>query len=159
MEGLKLDISDFQLQFLTNNPYSNDTESNWNKFKQAVNNAITTHIPQNLSKSSNKLPWITPSIKRLMNSRTRLYHKAKSLQTEKAWNDYRILKNKIANSIRNAYTKYQINLFPKDGRTNHKNFLKYIKNIHKDQHGIPPLNNDDGNTVNSSKENANKLTS
>ena len=94
-----------------------------------------------------------------MNSWTHLYHKAKSLQTEKAWNDYRILKNKIANSIRNAYTKYQINLFPKDGRTNHKNFLKYIKNIHKDQHGISPLNNDDGNTVNSSKEKANKLTS
>jgi len=45
----------------------------------------------------------------------------------------------------------------RDGRSNHKNFWKYIKGIHKDQHGIPPLNDDNGNTVTSSKEKANIL--
>ena len=75
MEGVKSDILDFQLQFLTSNPYSNDVESNWSNFKQAIKNAITSHIPQKPSQSRNNLPWITPSIKRLMNCRTHLYRK------------------------------------------------------------------------------------
>ena len=43
-----------------------------------------------------------------MNRRTRLYRKTQSLQTEKAWNDYRILRNKITNFIRNAHAKYRV---------------------------------------------------
>ena len=156
MEGVKSDILDFQLQFLSSNPYSNDVESNWNNFKQAINNAITSHIPQKPPQSRNNLPWITPSIKRLMNRRTRLYRKTKSLQTEKAWNDYRILRNKITNCIRNAHTKYQTSLFNENEKTNHKNFWKYIKNIRTDQHGISPLN-ENGNTINSSKGKATVL--
>ena len=69
-------------------PYLNCVESNWNNFKQAINNTIITHIPLKPSQSRNNLPWITPSIKRLMNWQTRLYRKAKFLQTEKAWNNY-----------------------------------------------------------------------
>ena len=46
MEGLKSDLSDFQVRFLTSDPYSNGVESMWNKFKEAVSNAITSHIPQ-----------------------------------------------------------------------------------------------------------------
>jgi len=69
MEGLKSDILEFQLQFLTSDPYSNDIESNWKNFKQAILNAISTHVPQKLSSSNNKLPWITPAIKRLINRR------------------------------------------------------------------------------------------
>ena len=91
-------------------PYLNYVESNWNNFKQAINNTIITHIPQKPSQSRNNLPWIT-SIKRLMNHQTRIYCKAKFLQTEKAWNDYHILRNKVTNCIRNAHTKYQTKLF------------------------------------------------
>jgi len=158
LEGLKVDISNFQTQFLTSDPYSNELESNWQNFKHALSDAITTHIPQRLIKSTNKLPWLTPSTKRLMNRRTHLYNKAKSLQTVNAWNDYRTIRNKITHDIRNAHTKYQTNLFNKNGKTNHKNFWKYIKNIRKDQLSIPPLNHD-GNTITSSNEKANILNS
>ena len=95
-------------------------------------------------------------IKRLINRQTHLYRKAKSLQTEKAWKDYRILRNEVTNCIRNAYTKYQTNLFNENDKSKYKSFWKYIKSIRKDQHGIPPLNNN-GNTVNSSQEKANIL--
>jgi len=109
MEGLKVDISNFQTQFLTSDPYSNKVESNWQNFKYALSNAITMHIPQRLTKSSNKLPWLTPSIKRLMNPRTHLYNKAKSFQTVNAWNDYHTTRS----NIQSAHTKYQTNLFNK----------------------------------------------
>ena len=157
MEGIKSDMLDFQLKFFTSDPYLNDVESNWNNLKQAINNTIITHISQNPSQSGNNLPWITPSIKRLMYHQTCLYRKAKSLQTENAWNDYHILRNKVTNCIRNAHTNYQTNLFNKNEKSNHKTFWKYVKNICKDQHGIPPLN-DNGNTVNSSQEKANNYS-
>ena len=99
MEGIKSDMLDFQLNFFMSDPYLNNVESNWNNFKQAINNTIITHIPQKPSQSRNNLPWITPSVKRLMNRRTCLYRKAKSLQTENVWNDYRILRNKVTKCI------------------------------------------------------------
>ena len=45
-----------------------------------------------------------------------------------AWNDYCTLRNKITNSIRNAHTKYQTNLFNKKWEYNYKKLLE----IHKE---------------------------
>ena len=59
-----------------------------------------------------------------------------------AWNNYCILKNKVINSIRNAHTKYQSNLFTRDKDLITNTFGKYIKGIHKYQHGIPTLNDE-----------------
>ena len=46
MEGIKSDMLDFhgQLQFFMIDPYLNDIDSNWNNFKQAINNTILLHI-------------------------------------------------------------------------------------------------------------------
>jgi len=75
-----------------------------------------------------------------------------------AWNDYHNIRNKITSDIQNVHTKYQTNLFNKNGKTNHKNFWKYIKNICKDQLSVPPLNHD-GNAITSSNEKPNILNS
>ena len=41
MTQLKSDMSDFQTEFLSSDPYSNSVQENWDKFKQAINSAIT----------------------------------------------------------------------------------------------------------------------
>ena len=48
MTQLRSDISTFQAEFLSSDPYSNSVQENWDKFKQAINNAITTNIPQTM---------------------------------------------------------------------------------------------------------------
>ena len=69
--------------------------------------------------------------------RKRLFDRAKQLQTAEAWFDYHSLRNEINNDIKHRQESYQNNLF--DGENANKNFRKYIKTLHKDNTGIPPL--------------------
>ena len=66
MAQLKADISDFQANFLSSDPYSNNVHENWEKFKQAIINAIAKNIPQTMSRVTKELPWITHNVKRQM---------------------------------------------------------------------------------------------
>jgi len=121
-------MSDFQIEFLSTDPYSNSVQENLDKFKQAINSAITKNIPQTMSRSSKQLPWITHSIKQQMKQRKKLYNKAKHLQTEEAWQAYRSMKNGITNVIRESHAKYQNRMFSNDGDgMNHKKFWRYVK--------------------------------
>ena len=143
MAQLKADISDFQADFLSSDPYSNNVHENWEKFKQAIINTIAKNIPQTMSRATKELPWITRIIKRQMKQWKKLYNKAKSLQTEEAWWDYCNMKNNITMFICEAHSKYQNKMFSENGGVNYKKFWKYVKTIHKDTYGITPLKVDD----------------
>ena len=112
----------YQSLLLSTIVLNNSVEKNWQTFKNAISRAISTHIPQKWSKSTNNLPWLTHTIKRQMNLRTRLYKRAKLLQTEEAWSNYHSIRNKITCTIREAHTKYQSNLFTSDGEINQGKF-------------------------------------
>ena len=139
MTQLKTDILDFQTEFLSSDPYSNNVQENWESFKQAITNAINKNIPQTMSRASKELPWINHNIKRQMKQRKKLYNKAKHLQTEEAWRDYRNIKNNITMLIRESHRKYQNKMFSDDGGINYKKFWRYVKTIRRDIHGIAPL--------------------
>jgi len=93
---LKQDIYNFQQQFL---PYSTPLEDNCLNFRSAVTKSINKNITQKLSNSNKDLPWITRPIR--MRQRKKLYDRAKHLQTAEAWSDYRKIRNKINNEIKN----------------------------------------------------------
>ena len=46
-----------------------------------------------------------------MKQRKKLYNKAKHLQTEEAWQDYRKAKNNVTTLIRESHRKYQSKFF------------------------------------------------
>ena len=95
---------------------------------------------------------------KMMKQRKHLYNLARSLQTDEAWSNYRKLKNKITNSIRESHNKYQNSLFLQDGGLNHKQFWRYIKSTRKDQSGVSPLNVN-GSHIYSAKDKAEALNS
>ena len=74
-----------------------------------------------------------------MKQRKKLYNKAKHLQTEESWRDYRNMKNNITNLIRESHSKYQNKMFSNNEGMNYKKFWRYVKTIRKDTHGIAPL--------------------
>ena len=156
MASLKGDILEFQRQFLSSSPYSSSVEDNWSNFKSALSDAMIKHIPEKICKSTNHLPWLTHSIRKLINQRKHLYKQAKRLQTEEAWSKYRKLRNEITSGIRSAHCNYQNGLFTQNEGINHKNFWKYIEHIRKDQFGVAPLNVDD-TCINNSKDKAESL--
>ena len=69
----------------------------------------------------------------------KLYNKAKRLQSQEVWSQYRISKNKIIEEINQAHERYQNNLFDGQTDTHHKNFWRYIKKLRKDQSGVSSL--------------------
>ena len=73
MEGIKSDMLDLQLNYFMSDPYLNYVESNWNNFKQAINNTIITHIPLKPSQSRNNLQWISYPFYKEINELSNLF--------------------------------------------------------------------------------------
>jgi len=86
--GLKHELQEFQEHFSASNPLRNSVEHNWQLLKDAIQVAISKHIPSKLAKSRDKLPWINPLIKQKMELRKRLYDKAKQTGNYTYWCDY-----------------------------------------------------------------------
>ena len=139
MPQLKSDLLAFQTEFISSDPYSNTVQENWERFKQAINSAISANIPQTMSRATRELPWINQNIKRQMRQRKKLYNKAKHLQSEESWQDYRNIKNNITRLIRESHRKYQNKMFSDNGSVNKKKFWRYVKSLRRDIHGIAPL--------------------
>ena len=139
MPQLKSDLLVFQTEFLSSDPYSNTVQENWERFKQAINSTISANIPQIMSRATRELPWINQNIKRQMRQRKKLYNKAKHLQSEESWQDYRNIKNNITRLIRESHRKYQNKMFSDNGSVNKKKFWRYVKTLRRDIHGIAPL--------------------
>ena len=137
----KNDILQFQDHFLASDLTLNDPESDWLSFKHMLTTTINENIPKKLHKSNRHLPWINHSIQQQMRQRKKLYNKAKRLQSQEAWSQYHISKNKIIEEINQAHERYQNNLFDGQTDTHHnlERFCRYIKKLRKDQSGVSSL--------------------
>ena len=114
LDGLKTEMLEFQNQFMITNPYSFDVETNWQRFKLALNSAIKNNIPQVIPKSRKHLPWLNSTIRKKMQRRKRLYNEAKSTGSQEAWSNYRKTRNEITKEINEAHKVYQEKLFDCD---------------------------------------------
>ena len=130
---------EFQNQFMITNPYSFDIETNWQRFKLALDSAIKNNIPQVIPKTRKHLPWLNSTIRKKMQRRKRLYNAAKSTGSQEAWSNYRKTRNEITKEINEAHKVYQEKLFDCDTNSGHKNFWKYIKSLRRDNAGVAPL--------------------
>ena len=124
LDGLK---TEFQNQFMNTNPYSFDIETNWQRFKLALNSAIKNNIPQVIPKTRKHLPWLNSTIWKKMQKRKLLCNEAKSTSSREAWSNYRKTRNEITKEINEAHKVYQEKLFDCDTNSGHKNFWRYIK--------------------------------
>ena len=104
--------------------------------------AISKHIPSKLTRSRDKLPWITPLIKQKMKLRKCLYDKAKWTNTYTDWCDYKKVRNEVNSLLETAHCNYCANLF-NDSSSSKKRFWSYIKSKRKDNTGVAPLKNGD----------------
>jgi len=88
-----------------------------------------------------------------MKKRKRLYNRARSVNSEDAWSQYRTIKNQINKEIDKAHKNYQEKLFDNNSSSSHKNFWRYVKSLCKDKSGVPPLNFNE-TTVHNTKDKA-----
>ena len=62
--------------YLSTHPECNTVDDNWSYISQKILEATDNFIPHKMSKAKRHLPWVSSSVKRLMNKRNRAYKKA-----------------------------------------------------------------------------------
>ena len=140
MSSLQNELQCFQEHFSASDPLQNSTEHNWQLLKDAMQKAVSKYIPSKPARSRDKIPWITPLIKRIMKLRKCLYDKAKRTNTYTDWCDYKKVRNEVSSLLDTAHHNYCANLF-NDSSSSKKRFWSYIKNKRKDNAGVAPLKN------------------
>jgi hypothetical protein len=116
-------------------------ESLWIAFRAALDQGIKSFIPHRQAKKKDSLPWITPSVRKLMKRRNRLFCKQKKLSTPDNINKYREAKRLLQKALRQAYWSYINNVLTEgsDTQTKNKRFWTYVKHCKRDSVGISSL--------------------
>ena len=106
-----------------------DVNKVWQYFKSVLTTSFQKHAPITLKRvKGNYCPWLSPEIKKQMNSRDSLLRKARKSKNEDDWAIYRRFKNTCNNMIRRARNNYHQNKLI-EHKNNPKMFWQHIKNI------------------------------
>jgi hypothetical protein len=112
----KFDLNEFRKD-VEKAPWSvcsvfDDMEEVYWAWGHLFNNICNKHAPYRQVKiRQNSLPWITPQIRHLMNLRYKTFLKAKKLQSQELFAEYRKLRNSITHEVRVSKTMYYTDLF------------------------------------------------
>ena len=138
-QRLKDAVSNFSAEFLASSPETNTVDENWTKIISFLTKCMQEFVPSKLSKTRHHLPWITPSIKRQMRKRDKLFKKAHKHPSTAAWKSFRQYRNKVAKLAHQAHHDYIQNVIGKSLEDNPKVFWSYVKQCRTESIGIPPL--------------------
>ena len=133
------ELSNFATSFLTNSPYENTVEYNWQKFKDFLLYTIDKYIPSKHLNTVKHLPWISKSIKLQMKQRKSLYDKAKQTQEASDWRAYRKARNQVNKALSAAYQQYCAYLFDNTYTNNSKRFWSLVKQLRKNYQSVATL--------------------
>ena len=101
-------------------------------------------IPQKLSRSKFKLPWIDISLKREMHKKDRLHKKAVHSKNNQHWKAFKHQCNIVSKLIREAHKlSLSYDVIGISLTDNPKKFWSYVRNSKSENLGIPPLRNSD----------------
>lgn len=104
----------------------NDPNSAWGVWKECFLSVCDYHAPLKRKKVRNKpAPWLTSDLKKLMFERDRLKKIANRLKTEKAFLDYRVIRNKVNENIKSSKIRYYNSYF----NENRKNIKKAWRGV------------------------------
>ena len=158
-DNIKSDL-DTTLQSLKQD-HDKDINSLWNIFKVNLLTSIEKNVPTKMITYKHRLPWVTNSLRKLINRKNKAYSNRK-----KNPNKYKELKRAVQKELRSAYWNYIeriITDIPIDEPDQHitskakpKNLFSYIKSIRTENSGVAPLKSD-GILVTDTQEKANIL--
>ena len=105
-DGLRFHLSSFSNQYLTSDPGKRSVEENWHKISETIHEAMDKYIPHRMSKAKRHLPWVSASVKHMMNRRDRAHKKARRTGKPKDQVAYKRLRNATVNRVRETHDRY-----------------------------------------------------
>jgi len=120
-------LSDSSSAFFASKPEERSFEENWNMFKTSLTAGMCQFIPQKLSRSKFKLPWIDISLKREMHKKDRLHKKPVHSKNNQHWEAFKHQRNFVSTLIKEAHNHYLNDVIGNRLTNNPKNFWSYVK--------------------------------
>ena len=116
---------------------------------------------QNISLRRWNVPWITPSLRKLIRKKQRSYNLAKKTNDRQDWKKFKDLRKASKHKLAEARNNYVLNLLDSPDEASppkiSKRFWSYIKSTRKDNLGVGTLKSGDTEIVNSEQK-AEKLS-
>ena len=106
----------------------NDINDAWDTFSDFFLNCVRECVPVRKGSKRAK-PWITEELHRLILEKRRLFKRARVSGTETAWKQFKLVRNKVRNLSKRAYSDFVTDLFKK--RDNQKTFWSFVKSKRK----------------------------
>ena len=78
----------------------------WIKFKSTILDAVEQNVPSKNISGRWHVPWLTPSLKRAICKKQRLYRKAKQLQTHESWAKFKNFRKATKSKLLESYNDY-----------------------------------------------------
>ena len=119
---------------------SDDVNELWRKWKDTFMSVMQQCIPQTTLPDKRNLPWLNRELTKHMRARNLAFKRAKHSNLTKHWNQYKKVRNNVANKLKSAKKKFFTRLRP----SNSKSFWKTVKVLTKVDSRIPVLKNDRG---------------
>lgn len=108
---------------------SNEVNKSVEYLSTQLKNAFDKHAPLIEKRVQGKpCPWIDEPLKRQMNARDRLLHRARANNDEASWNEYKVQRNRCTSAVRKAKASYNQRML-NDNRLNPRKFWNTIKSI------------------------------
>ena len=139
------------------NIVDSDFEDSWSRFKQAISTLTSKCVPVSTpSKGIRRPPWITRDLNRLLKARRRAWKAFSSSGSPRAYDTYKLLRNRCNSQIRRSRARYEANLLD-HADTQPKRFFAYVNRRRRRPCGLPCLESSTGITVHDDSNKANLL--
>eukprot|EP00057_Strongylocentrotus_purpuratus_P014907 XP_011669381.1 PREDICTED: uncharacterized protein LOC105440653 [Strongylocentrotus purpuratus] len=139
MDSLRDDLKESTNKILNDCVYKSASLC-WNLLKEAIQKAVSSHVPVKNTKSRPNLPWWNKHLNRMARQKKRARLKAKVTNNDKDWSRYKLLQARFRSINREAHKIYLTTIFTTDhGERFSKKTFSYFKSRIKDTVGTPVL--------------------
>ena len=128
------------MYFNLNENSTRTVEQNWNFFHENILSIVDKNIPAKNITASNRLPWMTSELKRMIKRKQRLYNRAKRFNRPSDWKLYKDMQSRVRITLKQLRLKYLTeSLKPDDDNNRRKTFWRFIKSQKQDTTEISSL--------------------
>ena len=128
---MKQDAKNFSSLFLATHKNS-DVHSMWPCIKKNLLTILEDNVPSKTTSSKVWHPWVTFETKRLIRNKQILFQKAKSRNTDQAWQKFKACKKLVQKQCRKSHEEYVSDLFTPSNDCS-KKFWTYIGKMRKEK--------------------------
>ena len=103
-----------------------DLNTMWNVWFNSISKSVDDNVPKITIVNSEDPPWFDGEVKHSLNRKKTAHRKAKRVDSEHAWTQYRLIRNSTKTLLRSKYNHY-INSLADSCKNNPKRFWSYFK--------------------------------